>query len=119
MEPLFFFFLGLGRLFDISCGINGSIILTSQMYKWDLPFQVFLVIMSFISNLLLIPIMGIEGAAFSDFDFIGPVQSGKSNFCKVEISHVPLFFYYFICIYSHVSNYGPLPFYSSFRKRIY
>lgn len=58
-------FIGLGNLFNVMTGINGSIIVNSKLYRWDLVFVVFLVILTYCTNYLLIPIYGVVGAALA------------------------------------------------------
>lgn len=56
-------FIGLGKLFDMATGANGSIIITSKYYRYDLLFNLLLVAFTVTLNLLLIPRYGINGAA--------------------------------------------------------
>ena len=67
-------FIALGQLFNISSGLNGSIIINSRYYRWDLVFNLFLLVFTIITNMLFIPvsspfatygIVGINGAAFA------------------------------------------------------
>lgn len=58
-------FIGLGKLFDMATGTNGSIILTSKYYRFDLFTSLMLVIFTIITNLLLIPEYGMNGAALA------------------------------------------------------
>jgi O-antigen/teichoic acid export membrane protein len=60
-----FFFLMLGRLTDMYCGINGLIFLTSKKYKYELFFTVFMILAVYLLNLWLIPKFGMTGAAIS------------------------------------------------------
>lgn len=60
-----FLMLGTGRLFDMASGLNGVILLTSRKYGYDLFFTVGLVFFAFISNYFLIPVFGMNGAAFA------------------------------------------------------
>lgn len=60
-----FFFLMLGRLTDMYCGINGLIFLTSKKYKFELFFTVFMILAVYLLNLWLIPKFGMTGAAIS------------------------------------------------------
>ncbi len=60
-----FLFLGLGKLFDMAAGLNGVILLTSKKYRTDLIFTLSMVAMAFVSNLLLIPPLGMNGAALA------------------------------------------------------
>ena len=60
-------FLGLAKLVDVITGLNGPLISMSKYYKIAFWMQIFLVILLFITNLILIPIYGINGAAFGSF----------------------------------------------------
>ena len=60
-----FFFLIIGKLFDMYCGLNGSILVTSKKYKYDVYFTLLLIGVVFALNLFLIPIYGAIGAAIS------------------------------------------------------
>lgn len=57
------FYIGLGKLFDMATGINDEIIGTSEYYKMQLLFYIFLALIVIISNMILIPKYGITGAA--------------------------------------------------------
>ena len=58
-------FIGFGNLFSVMTGINGTIIVNSEKYRWDLVFVVFLVILTYSMNYFLIPIYGVVGAALA------------------------------------------------------
>jgi O-antigen/teichoic acid export membrane protein len=58
-------FLSFGHIINIATGINGTIINTSKHYKADLYFQVALVFMTVIMNIIFIPIYGLNGAALA------------------------------------------------------
>ncbi len=60
-----FLMLGIGKLFDMSAGLNATILMTSKKYRYDLFFTVSMVIFAIVSNRLFIPLWGIEGAAFA------------------------------------------------------
>lgn len=60
-----FFFLIIGKLFDMYCGLNGSILVTSKKYKYDVYFTLLLIGVVYALNLLLIPKYGAIGAAIS------------------------------------------------------
>ena len=60
-----FLLLGLGKLFDMASGLNGVILLTSKKYRFDLVVTLGLVIFAILSNYLLIPVLGINGAALA------------------------------------------------------
>ena len=68
------FFIGLSQLFNVSMGANTAIIVNSKFYKFDLYSNLFLLVVTFLSNYLFIPessplkhleIVGINGAAFA------------------------------------------------------
>jgi len=58
-------FMGLGKLVDMATGINGRILATSIYYRFDLFFNLLLVAVVIITDLILIPQFGIAGAAFA------------------------------------------------------
>ncbi len=60
-----FLFLGMGKLFDMAAGLNGTILLTSKKYRYDLMFTIGLMGVAVITNLILIPILGMSGAALA------------------------------------------------------
>lgn len=60
-----FYFVGLAVLIDIMVGLNSEIITNSEKYKFDSLFNFILLIVSIISNLLLIPLVGGLGAAMA------------------------------------------------------
>jgi len=57
--------LGLARIFDMTSGLNGIILNTSQKYMYDLIFQLGLIGIGISTNLILIPRYGIDGAALA------------------------------------------------------
>lgn len=59
--------VGLARLFDVLYGINGAILVNSSRYKTDLVFVVTLVLLTILTNRLLIPTWGITGAVIASF----------------------------------------------------
>lgn len=56
-------FIGLSRVIDMFFGINNEVILNSPYYRFSLISIVFLAIISFLTNYLMIPAFGITGAA--------------------------------------------------------
>ncbi|MBM3185465.1 MAG: oligosaccharide flippase family protein [Bacteroidetes bacterium] len=60
-----FFFLMLGRLTDMYCGINSVIFLTSKKYKFEAFFTLVMIFAIYFLNLWLIPSLGMVGAAIS------------------------------------------------------
>ncbi len=57
--------LGLAKVWDMTAGLNGTILVTSKKYFYDPIFHVGLIVFGIISNLILIPIYGIMGAAIA------------------------------------------------------
>ncbi len=60
-----FLMLGIGKLFDMSAGLNATILYTSKKYRYDLYFTIAMVAFAFVANRLFIPRWGIDGAAFA------------------------------------------------------
>jgi len=59
------FFVGLGYLIDSATGINSVIIAASEYFKYDLWFNLVLIVISVVTNLILIPYYGIIGTAIA------------------------------------------------------
>lgn len=57
--------IGLGKLIDIMAGINGEIIVMSRHYRFNLLAVGILALLTILFNYLLIPILGLEGAALA------------------------------------------------------
>lgn len=57
--------IGLSKLFNMATGVNGTIIINSRHYRFDLYTNILLVILTVATNLLLIPVYGIIGAAIA------------------------------------------------------
>ncbi len=55
--------LGLAKLFDMATGINGHIIINSKHFRFDLYTNILLAVLTVITNYMLIPLYGLEGAA--------------------------------------------------------
>ena len=60
-----FLFLMIGRILDMYFGLNGTIFLTSKKYKYEIIFTLVMIGLVFGLNLLLIPSLGMKGAAIS------------------------------------------------------
>ncbi|MEZ4938059.1 MAG: oligosaccharide flippase family protein [Crocinitomicaceae bacterium] len=58
-------FIALGQIIELATGVNAEIIATSKSYKWNTFFYLSLVGIVYTSNLIFIPIYGIEGAALA------------------------------------------------------
>jgi len=57
--------IGFGALLNLATGMNANILVFSKYYKYDLYTYVLLIITTITTNLILIPILGIEGAALA------------------------------------------------------
>ena len=57
--------LGLAKVWDMTTGLNGTILITSPKYLHDLFFQIGLITIGIASNLILIPRYGMLGAALA------------------------------------------------------
>ena len=68
--------MSLAYLIDLATGVNGVIISTSKYYRYDTYFMLILMLVTAITNILLIPIMGLKGAAlaavitYSSYNFL-------------------------------------------------
>jgi len=59
------FFIGLGNLFTMLGGVNTAVISYSPYYRWNTIFLVILLALVVVTNILLIPLWGISGAALA------------------------------------------------------
>jgi len=57
--------IGAAFLFDMATGVNGSILLSSKYYRYNLYFNLILVVTAIAANYFLIPILGILGASIA------------------------------------------------------
>jgi O-antigen/teichoic acid export membrane protein len=57
--------IGLSRLIDMAAGINSEIIVMSKFYRFNIFFISLLAMAAILTNYLLIPILGIDGAALA------------------------------------------------------
>lgn len=73
-------FLSIGNIINIATGINGTIINTSKYYRADLYFQVALVFLTIILNIIFIPLYGLNGAALATAITLSLHNSLKSLF---------------------------------------
>ena len=60
-----FFFLGVGKLVDLLTSANGQILNVSEKYRYNLVLQVLLMVLTVALNYMLIPLLGINGAALA------------------------------------------------------
>lgn len=59
------FFLGLGNLINMAGGVNTAVISYSPYFRWNTYFVVSLLLLIIITNMALIPLYGITGAALA------------------------------------------------------
>ncbi len=57
--------LGIAKLYEIINGLNYSIIIISKYYRYEIIFQIILLSLTIVTNIIFIPIYGIEGAALA------------------------------------------------------
>ncbi|MCJ8290074.1 MAG: polysaccharide biosynthesis C-terminal domain-containing protein [Crocinitomicaceae bacterium] len=60
-----FLMLMIGRIVDMYMGLNGTILVTSKKYRYDIIFTGSLIVVVYVLNVLFIPKWGISGAALS------------------------------------------------------
>jgi len=58
-------FLSLGELINVGTGLSGAIISFSRYYKLEFYIRILLVVLTYFTNTLFIPIWGVSGAAFA------------------------------------------------------
>ena len=61
------FFIALNRLINVTLSFGGTLLSFSKYYYWGLYFTLFLTALGIVTNLLLIPRLGITGAAVATF----------------------------------------------------
>ncbi|MDX1670951.1 MAG: oligosaccharide flippase family protein [Balneolaceae bacterium] len=81
--------IGAANLFNMATGINGSIILNSKLYRFDLYSTIFLVIVTIGLNYYLIPLYGILGAAIATAASIFLYNLIKFLFVQIKFSMQP------------------------------
>ena len=59
------FYVGLSKLFFLGAGVNGGIIVYSKYYRANLVINLVLVVLTILTNGLLIPMYGLDGAAMA------------------------------------------------------
>jgi O-antigen/teichoic acid export membrane protein len=57
------FMVGVSKIFDMATGLNTEILTNSKFYRYDIVFMLFFTVMLLLSNQLLIPLYGYNGAA--------------------------------------------------------
>ena len=61
------FFIGAAQLVNLVAGLHGLILIHSLYYKSIVYFNLFLFMITFVTNLIFIPMFGINGAALATF----------------------------------------------------
>ncbi|MET1259211.1 polysaccharide biosynthesis C-terminal domain-containing protein [Flagellimonas sp. DF-77] len=83
------FLIGLAKVFDSLMGNANAILYNSKYYKTILGFGVGLALLTIMLNLLLIPRLGIDGAALASFIAIGLFNLVKMTFIKLKFGFLP------------------------------
>ncbi|MGB0887750.1 MAG: lipopolysaccharide biosynthesis protein, partial [Vicingaceae bacterium] len=78
-------FVGIAKLFDVSTGVNATIIQFSKFFKLMLYFNLLLIVLLIGTNFVLIPIMGIEGAALATLISVVIVNTIRLIIIKIKI----------------------------------
>lgn len=102
-------FIGLGKLTDMSFGVNGEIIVMSKYYRFNVVAVSILAILTIGLNYLLIPEYGIEGAAIASFLAMAIFNLSKFVFVLIRFGIQPFTFsslkFAFIAALSLLVNY--------------
>jgi len=95
-----FIIIGIGNLVNIASGINGTIISLSKHFKFDLYFQLAMIIIIIITNIIFIPYFGINGAAFATAISVAFINSLRLVFVykKFKIHPFSIELFYLILI---------------------
>jgi O-antigen/teichoic acid export membrane protein len=56
-------FLGIAKLVDMASSINNVILMLSPYFRYNLVFNLFLIVLTIVTNYILIPLIGITGSA--------------------------------------------------------
>ena len=59
------FFIALANLIEVMAGVNIQIIITSEYYRYQTYFMILLLVCIVLTNIILIPVLGINGAAIA------------------------------------------------------
>jgi O-antigen/teichoic acid export membrane protein len=82
-------FIAMGKLIDMSMGINGNIIQNSPHYRFNFYAMSLLAVLGVATNLLLIPLFGINGAALASLISLFLVNLARAVFIKVRLGLLP------------------------------
>ena len=83
------FLIGLARVFDSLLGNNNSILYNSRYYKTILIFGMGLAVLTIVLNVILIPRLGMVGAAWASFVSIALFDVAKLMFVKSKFGFMP------------------------------
>lgn len=81
--------IGMANLFDLICGANGQILVSSDYYRFNLIFALLLVLIAIVTNIIFIPLFGITGAALATTSSILLYNLMKLVFVWVKFSIQP------------------------------
>lgn len=81
--------IGIGKLFDMVTGVNGSIIVYSKHFRFDLYTNLLLIILTIGTNLWLIPIYSVNGAAAATAISLFIYNLIKFIFVKIKMDTQP------------------------------
>ena len=82
-------YIGLAQLFNVATGVNGSIIINSKYYQYDIIFNTILLLLTIAMNYILIPTFGINGAAMATAIAIFIFYSIKTCFVFIKLNMHP------------------------------
>ncbi len=83
------FLIGLAKVFDSLLGNNNSILYNSKYYKTVLVFGICLALATIVLNLILIPRLGMDGAALASFISIFIFNMVKMIYVKLKFGCLP------------------------------
>jgi len=82
-------FIGLAQLFNVATGVNGSIIIYSKYYRFNMVSNILLLIITIAFNYILIPKYGINGAAIATAISVFLFYTTKMIFVYVKMGMHP------------------------------
>ena len=82
-------FVALARFIDMTTSVNSQIISMSEQFRFNLYFLLTLAVMNTVLNIVLIPMMGIKGAALATLISLASFNLLKLTFIKVRFDMWP------------------------------
>lgn len=82
-------FIGLGKLFDMSMGVNGLIIQQSKYYRFNFYSMGLLGLLGVTTNLILIPYLGIVGASVASLISVSLINVVRSIYVSSKFNLQP------------------------------